>query len=392
MFAFHPPRSRANLAIATMTLVIVVAVVVVVLAVGVAFVTVNHNKSGNTTATSGFAGYPSSLPSLTINVEGSSLMYIVFLAWLRNFTHQYSNVQLDVDGGGSGLGEQDIEAGLVQIGTSDAFLFNQTQQQYPWILDIPLAVSAQQVNYNLPGIPSSMHLNFSGPVLAQIYNGSIQYWNDPRLVAINPAAASLLPHQLITPLHRADGSGDTFIFTSYLSQTDPWWKQNVGNGLLVTWPALASAEAESGNSGMELACEQTNYSIAYIGISYLASAEELHLGYGYLQNAAGNFVNISATNIQAELSAFTSHVPNDERISMIDGPGANAYPIVNFEYALVSKNQTNPSVTQDVKTFLKWAADPNNGNSPYYLNFANFQPLPPSVYQLTLTQINEIGS
>jgi phosphate transport system substrate-binding protein len=392
MLAFQPYRSRAKLAIATMTLVIVVAVVVVALAVGVAFITVNHNKSSSTSTTAGFAGYPSSLPSLTINVEGSSLMYIIFLAWLRNFTHVYSNVPLNVDGGGSGLGQQDIEESLVQIGTSDAYLFNQTQLQYPWILDIPLAVSAQQINYNVPQIPSSIHLNFSGPVLAGIYNGSIQYWNDPQIVAINPGAANLLPHQMITPLHRADGSGDTFIFTSYLSKTDPWWNKNIGNGLTVNWPALESAEAASGNSGMELDVQSYNYSIGYIGISYLASAEELHLGYGYLQNAAGNFVNISATNIQADLSAFTSQVPNDERISMIDGPGANAYPIVNFEYALVSKNQTNPNVAEDLKTFLKWAADPNNGNSPYYLDFANFQPLPPSVYQLTLNQINEIGS
>ncbi len=375
-----------------MTLVIIVAVVVVALAVGVAFITVNHNNSSRNTGSAGFAGYPSTLPSLTINVEGSSLMYIVFLAWLRNFTHFYNNVPINVDGGGSGLGQQDIERSLVQIGTSDAFLFNQTQQQYPWILDIPLAVSAQQVNYNVPGIPSTMHLNFSGPVLAGIYNGSIPYWDDPAIKAINPAAASLLPHHSITTIHRADGSGDTYIFTSYLSKSDPWWSNKIGYGLTVNWTPLSSSIAASGNSGMELNCQQYNYSIAYIGISYLASAVALHLGYGYLQNAAVNFVNISASNIQADLNAFTSQVPADERISMIYGPGANSYPIVNFEYALVSKNQTNSNLSEDLHTFLKWSADPTNGNSPYYLKFANFQPLPASVYQLTLNQINQIGT
>jgi len=374
-----------------MTLLIVVAIIVVALIVGVAYITVNHNRTSSNTSV-GFAGYPASLPSLTINIEGSSLMYIVFLAWLRNFTHYYTDVPINVDAGGSGLGQQDVEHGLVQIGASDAFLFNQTQAEYPWILDIPLAVSAQQINYNIPGLPSSIHLNFSGPVLAGIYNGSIQYWNNPQITAINPGAVNYLPHQLITPIHRADSSGDTFIFTSYLSKTDPWWANNIGSNLIVNWPQLPQAIAAQGNSGMELNCEGYNYSIAYVGISYLDSTQELHLGYGYLENAAGNFVNISASNIQSDLSAFTSQVPASERISMIDGPGANSYPIVNFEYALVSKNQTNANLVLDLTTFLKWAADPNNGNSYYYLHFANFQPLPASVYQLTLNQINEIGT
>ena len=388
------PRSRTKLAIGTSILIIIVAVVVAGLGVSLAFVTTmnGHTAASSSGAGPSFTGYPSKLPSLTINVEGSSLMYIIFLAWLRNFTHVYSNVPINVDGGGSGLGQQDIENGLVQIGTSDAYLLNQTQSSCPWILDIPLAVSAQQINYNVPQIPATMHLNFSGPVLAQIFNGSITYWDDAQIKAINPAAANILPHQLITPIHRIDGSGDTFIFTQYLSKTDTAWAGSIGDGLTVNWPSMESAIGASGNSGEELDIQTYNYSIGYVGVSYLSSALQLHLGYGYLENQAGNFVNISDSNIQADLNAFASMVPKDERISMIDGPGADAYPIVNFEYALVSMNQTNPNVTEDLKTFLKWAADPNFGNSVYYLNFAHFVALPPSVYNLTLIQINEIGT
>lgn len=388
---FSNHRSRARLALGTMVLVIVVAIIVVILAVGVAFITVNHNRA-NQSGTGGFAGYPSTLPSLTIQEDGSSLMYIVFLAWVKNFTHAYPNVPVNVGASGSGVGQQNIENGLLNIGASDAFLFNQTQQQYPWILNIPLAVSAQAIEYNVPGIPASMHLNFSGPVLAGIYNGSIAYWNDPQIVAINPAAANLLTHNAIITTHRADGSGDTFIFTSYLSQTDPWWASNVGSGLTVTWPPLESALGESGNSGMELGLQSYNYSIGYVGISYLESSVQIGLGYGNLENTAGNFVNISATNINADVNAFANQVPSSERISLIDGPGANSYPIVNFEYALVSKNQTNANMAEDLKTFLKWCADPQYGNAAYYMNFAEFQPLPSSVYQLTLDQINEIGT
>ena len=375
-----------------MVLLIIVAVVVVVIISGVALV-VRSGHSSVSVSNGGFPGYPSTLPQLTLQEEGSSLMYIEFAAWIRNFSQAYGNhVAINIDGGGSGLGQQDIEAGLVNIGASDAYLFNQTQAKYPWILDIPLAVSAQQIMYNVPGIPKTMHLNFSGPVLAGIYNGSITNWNDPAIAAINPAAADLLPNHFITPIHRADGSGDTFIFTQYLSKTDSWWNNTVGDGLIVTWPSVPAAQGASGNSGMELDCLDVSYSIAYIGISYLVQSVSAGLSYGYLQNQAGNFVNISATNIQSDLNAFTSQVPHDERISMIDGPGANSYPIVNYEYALVSKNQTNANVALDLSTFLKWAADPNYGNSYYYLHYASFQPLPSSVYQLTLNQINEIST
>lgn len=379
---------------ATTTIIILVAVIVVALIVGVAYVGRNGIPNASTTANSvGFPGYPSTLPQLTLQEEGSSLMYIQFAAWIRNFSQGYNNkVAINIDAGGSGLGIQDIENGLTNIGASDAYLPNDTMAQYPWILNIPLAVSAQQIMYNVPGIPKSMHLNFSGPVLAGIYNGSITNWNDPALAAINRGAASLLPNHQITPIRRFDSSGDTFIFTQYLSKTDSWWNKSVGAGLVVNWPAIPSEIAISGNAGMEDDLLGYNYSIAYIGISYLGPAVSAGLPYGYLENQAGNFVNISATNIDAAVSQFASSVPNDERISMIDGPGANSYPIVNFEYALVSKNQTNPNVALDLKTFLKWAADPNYGNSYYYLHYAEFQPLPASVYQLTLNQINEIST
>ncbi len=326
----------------------------------------------------------------TISEAGSSLLYPLFQLWASNFTKLYPTIQLNTAAGGSGTGQSEAEHGLIQIGGSDAYLTNTQEAQFPYMLNIPVAISAQQIDYNIPGIPQSLHLNFSGPLLASIYNGTVSYWDDPAIKAINPGAASLLPHQLITPIHRSDSSGDTFIFTQYLSFSDPHWNRTVGFGTAVSWPNNPAATSANGNSGMVTACQQKQYSIAYIGVSYLKSAIAAGEGYGYLENRAGNFVNISSSNIQADVNGFQGSIPADERLSLVYGPGTNSYPIVNFEYAIVAKNQTSQAVAIDVQALLLWAILPNYGNSPYFLNQVGFVPLPSPVIQLSEMQIAEI--
>ena len=154
-------------------------------------------------------------------------------------------------------------------------------------------MSAQQVNYNLPGISQSTHLNFTGNVLAGIYNGTIAYWDDAAIKAINPGVSSQLPHQLIVPLHRSDSSGDTNLFTTYLSDTSPDWAKSVGSGNTVAGLSVPTAQAENGNSGMLQGDMQTQYSIAYIGVSYLAQANSAGLGNGSAPEPGGNYVPLT---------------------------------------------------------------------------------------------------
>ena len=336
------------------------------------------------------ATYPATLPAETITETGSSLLFPLFNDWVPNFTAKYSSIKIDTASTGSGTGQSSAETGAVEIGGSDAYLTNLQASGNPEILNIPLAISAQQVNYNVPGIPSTMHLNFSGPVLAGIYNGTITTWNSPYITALNPGAASLLTDQTIIPIHRADSSGDTFLFTQYLSFSTPSWNSSVGYGTTVSWPSVAASQAATGNGGMVQACNATKYSIAYIGVSYLRSAVADDLGYAYLQNEAGNFVNISSTNIEAAASRMVPLTPADERLSLIFAPGNNSYPIINYEYAMVSKNQNVTGMATALKTFLTWAIDPANGNSPYFLNQVNFIPLPYTTAELSYAQINEI--
>ncbi|MDG7005843.1 MAG: phosphate ABC transporter substrate-binding protein PstS [Nitrososphaerota archaeon] len=334
---------------------------------------------------------PSSLAAETISETGSTLLYPLFNLWVPNFTATYPTIKINTAGTGSGTGISSAGAGTVQIGASDAYLTPAQAGQYPNLLNIPLAISAQQINYNLPMIPATTHLNMTGNILAQIYNGTITYWNDPQIVAVNPGVASLLPHDTIIPLHRSDGSGDTFIFTTYLSDTNTWWNKNVGFATSVSWPSLPSGQAALGNGGMVQAASQTEYSIAYIGISYLQNAVKAGLGYAYLQNRAGNFVDITQANIQSAVNAMTSSTPPDETLSLVYAPGTNSYPIINYEYAIVSKTQSDSGMAQAVRTLLNWAIMGNGGNSLSFLNQVGFVPLPASTQALSWAQVAQIG-
>lgn len=340
---------------------------------------------------------PTSLPSVTISETGSSLLYPLFNLWVSNFTSKYSNVKLTPASTGSGTGQSSVEKGIVQIGSSDAYLTNAQASANPNILNIPLAISAQQINYNVPGIASNIHLNFSGPVLAGIYNGSITYWDDASIKAMQSASvASMLPHHTIIPIHRSDGSGDTFIFTQYLSFSSPSWNSSKGGpgfGTAITWPNVPGEQSANGNGGMVTLCNSTQYSIAYIGISYLDEASVTNhtpLGYAYLKNHDGNFVNISTTNIQAAANQLVSTTPADERISLVFASGANSYPIINYEYAMVSKVQNTTGMATALKGFYNWALDPQYGSSMYFLGQVSFVPLPTSVIVLSLAQVNQI--
>jgi phosphate transport system substrate-binding protein len=390
--------NRTAFSISTITAVLISAIIVgIIVAATVVLIYGMDNSIESKSSSSivnGYSGYPSSLPTERVEVAGSSLLLVPLEFWARNFTLHYPNVEVDPSGGGSGYGQSGVETGSLDIGDSDAYLTNQTQAEYPNILDVAVAVSAQQINYNLPNLPGNIHLNFSGSLLTSIYNGTVAYWDDPAISAINPGAARLNPspftHHLIVSIHRADSSGDTFIFTQYLSKTDTWWRFNVGFGTSVSWPADSAEVGVTGNSGMVAACHQNPYSVAYIGVSYLLQAIGLNEGYAYLENQAGNFVNISQSNIASDVNAFSGMIPNDERISLVFGPGQNSYPIVNFEYMLIKSNQSSSDLALVIRTFVLWVMDPKYGNSAYFLKPANFVPLPSQVYQLSVKQVNEI--
>jgi phosphate transport system substrate-binding protein len=225
-------------------------------------------------------------------------------------------------------------------------------------------------------------------VLAEIFDGSITRWDDPRISAINPRVT--LPDLTIVPVRRSDSSGDTFLFTSYLSTQDQKWSDGVGYGTTAPWPAVPGELTGKGSIPTMQVCESTPGCVSYNGISYLAQAQAGGLGEAELGNTAGQYTLPSAATVSAAVASFVSLTPPNETISMIDGPAADGYPIVNYEYAVVSTRQPSAGQASQLRAFLHWVI--TTGNQASFVDPVGFQPLPDDVKTLGEQQIAEIGS
>jgi phosphate transport system substrate-binding protein len=307
--------------------------------------------------------------------------------WGPAYNAKYPNVSITTGSTGSVAGISQAEAVAVNIGASGAYLSDGDISAHKGLMNIALAVSAEQVNYNLPGVTG--HLKLNGKVLAAMYEGTIKTWNDPQIAALNPGVN--LPATPVVPLHRSDGSGDTFVFTQYLSKQDPdGWGKRPGYNTTVDFPAVPGALGENGAGGMVTGCAQTPGCVAYIGTSYLDQATQKGLGEAQLANASGNYLLPDAQSVAAEAAGFAAQTPANQVVSLINGPAPDGYPIVNYEYAIVYANQKDPAVAQTMQAFLHWAV--TDGNSPSFLDQFHFQPLPAAVAKLSDAQIAKISS
>ena len=330
-------------------------------------------------------GNPTS--AVTLNESGATLLLPYLQQQVPQVKQTYSNITLAPSGGGSGKGISDSIAGTVQMGGSDAYLSDAQAKQNPDLLNIPIVVSSQAINYNLPGVND---LKLTGNVLAQIYSGKINKWNDSQLTKLNPGAN--LPNQAIVPIRRVDASGDTFIFTSFLSATNNDWNNGPSMGTTVTWPAVQGELTASGNPGMVQQAKATPGSIAYVGVSAEKTALDQGLGEAQLQNKAGQYVKPTQQTAEAAANTKGTNLPADLRASLIYQDGAQSYPIVNYEYLLVKSKQADSNTALALRSYLAWAIDPSQGMTPQNLAAVNFVALPGPVQQKVKGQIAKIQS
>ncbi|HEU4362158.1 MAG TPA: phosphate ABC transporter substrate-binding protein PstS [Mycobacterium sp.] len=367
------------------TLLALSAVVPLILA-GSACGSKSTPESGNSAPAGSVASSPAT-SNIALSETGSTLLYPLFNQWGTAYHKDYPNVTITAQGTGSGTGISQAAAGAVDIGASDAYLSEGDFKEHPGLMNIALAISAQQINYNLPGQTENLKLN--GKVLAAMYQGNIKTWNDPQIASLNPGVN--LPNTPVVPLHRSDGSGDTFLFTQYLSKQDAdGWGKSPGFGTTVDFPTVPGALGESGNGGMVTGCADTPGCVAYIGISFLDQAREKGLGEAQLANAAGNYLLPDDNSIQAGAAGFASKTPENQAISLIDGDAPNGYPIVNYEYAIVNAQQKDADTAQTLQAFLHWAV--TDGNDASFLSQVHFQPLPDAVAKLSIAQIAKISA
>lgn len=333
-----------------------------------------------------FCGSPAHAEDIKLVETGSTLLYPLFNVWVSEYTKTHANVQIATSSTGSGAGIDQAVSGAVQIGTSDAYMSDAQAQQNPQIINVPMAISALTVNYNLPE-QNSTHLRLDGGVLVGIYTGAIRGWDDDAIRALNPGVK--LPHHDIVPVHRADGSGDTFVFTQYLSFTTSSWEDKVGFATSLPWPVVPGGLSANGNSGVLQVVKQTPYSITYLGVSFHAEIARAGLGTALLKSYSGEYLLPTKESIEAAAASLGPRTPMDERLTLVNAPGTNCYPLVNYEYAIVSIKQSNAAIAAAIRRFLLWAIAPDETNEKY-LDDAHFIALPAHIWVLSHDQIEKI--
>ena len=323
---------------------------------------------------------------IKLTETGSTLLYPLFNVWVGEYTKTHPGVQITTASSGSGAGIEQALAGAVQIGASDAYMSDMQSRQHPQILNIPMAISALTVNYNLPGL-NNINLKLDGPTLAGIYTGKIRQWDDASIAALNPGVS--LPHQAIIPVRRADGSGDTFVFTQYLTFTTPSWEDNIGYGTTINWPDVPGGQSANGNPGVLQTAQQTPYSITYLGVSFHNQIEKAGLGTAELKSYSGQYLQPTPDSIEAAAASLGPRTPADERLTLVNAPGLDAYPLINYEYAIVSTKQATPEAAAAIRKFLHWATAPDETNERF-LEDAHFIALPAHIWILSHDQIEAI--
>jgi phosphate transport system substrate-binding protein len=294
---------------------------------------------------------PTSSASITLQGAGATFPYPFLNAIITKYsTDVKPNVLVNYQsiGSGGGIAALKQPTPTVDFAASDAPLSATDSANIPNALHIPETIGAVTIAYNLPGVPSGLHL--TGKVIADIYQGTITKWNDPTIQNLNPD--TMLPAQTINTVHRSDGSGTTFIFTGYLSASSTSWNTAIGQGKSVSWPV---GTGSSGNTGVASSVNGIQYSIGYVELAYIL---ENGMTVAAIQNPAGNWIQPSLESTQlAVQSGASSGLPAGDaswtNVSLLNAPDANAYPIVSFTYLLSYKELNEiPGMTQDKATAL----------------------------------------
>jgi phosphate transport system substrate-binding protein len=284
----------------------------------------------------------------TITGAGSTFVAPLVSAWTPalgkafGYTVQYSAV-------GSGAGIQAITSNQVDFGASDAPLNAAQQSACPDCIQIPWALSAVAVAYNVPGAP--VHVNLDGSTISKIYLGEITNWDDPAIAKLNKGAN--LPNLKITPVFRSDGSGTSYAFTDYLSAVNGTWKTKIG---VSTQPAFPAGQGAKGSSGVAGLVSRTQGAIGYFDIAYSIAN---HLHFAAVRNAAGKFLYPSLRRIEAAALAYPK-VPANNEMHIVNPPksAALAYPISTYTYVIVHKTSAHAA---ELRKMIFWALTQGQG-------------------------------
>lgn len=299
-----------------------------------------------------------------INGAGATFPQPLYNKWAETYRGKAGD-QINYQGVGSGAGIRQIKAATVDFGATDKPL-KPDEQQSAGLTQFPTVIGGVVPVINLPGVASNQ-LHLDGATLAAIFLGDIKRWNDPRIAGLNPGRP--LPNLPITVAHRSDGSGTSFLFTSYLSKVSAGWAGRVGANDAVEWP---TGQGGKGNDGVAAIVRQTPGAIGYVEFVFLKQGK---LAAVAMKNRDGRFVEPSAANFAAAAArADWAHAPG-YYLLMLDQPGANAWPISGATFILMYKSAKNPALSAATLRFFDWCY--SNGDAQ--AQQLDYVPLPANV-------------
>jgi phosphate transport system substrate-binding protein len=275
---------------------------------------------------------------------GSTFIYPVLSRWAADFKAA-GGEEINYQSIGSGGGIAQIKAGTVDFGATDKPLTPE-ELQAAGLVQFPAVVGGIVPVINLPGLKAGQ-LKLTGPVLAGIFAGQVTKWNDPVIARLNPGLR--LPGTTISVVHRSDGSGTTFNFTHYLSQVSKGWKDQIGEGTTVNWPAGIGGK---GNEGVANYVKQVTGGIGYVEYAY---ALQNKIPFALVQNKAGRYVQPSTTAFQAAAATVDWSHAKDFYLLMTNAPGANAWPMAATTWVLMYKQPKNAANSAAARKFFDWS-------------------------------------
>jgi phosphate transport system substrate-binding protein len=313
--------------------------------------------------------------TLRIDGAGATFPYPLYSKWFDEYHKAHPNVEINYQSIGSGGGIRQLSSGTVFFGASDGPMTNEQIQAAGFrIVHLPMVLGGVVPVYNLPGV----QLRFTGAILADIYLGKITKWNDAALRAANPGVA--LPGEEITVVHRADGSGTSYIWCDYLAKISPEYRKRVGVATAVPWPVGVGGKGNEGVAGL---VKQTPGAIGYVELIY---ALQNKISYGPVQSAAGEWVTATTETVSNAAASAARNMPRDFRVSITNAPGKNVYPIASFTWLLVQASPRDVQRSRIVADFVRWAL--NDGQK--YAAPLGYAPLPREVVALEMEALKTI--
>jgi phosphate transport system substrate-binding protein len=325
-------------------------------------------------AAGGAAAAPAKKQDASLSGAGSSFVFPLVSKWIPALGTAYGyNVSYSPIGSGGGISA--ITARTVDFGASDAPLSSDQMAACKGCVQIPWALSATSIPYNLPGI--GCRLRLTGPILANIYLGNVTSWDDASIKKINPKCS--LPSSKITPVYRSDNSGTSYNFTDYLSSVNSTWKSKYGAGVNQQWPAGTGAKGSSGVAGV---ISKTTGAVGYVDVAYSLANK---LQFATIRNASGKYTTPGLRGIKAAADTLPKKITGDGSLSIVNPPKGNplAYPISTFTYVIVA---TSSSKAAELRKMLYWAVTQGQKFGPPLV----FQPLPLSVKAFAYKQIAKV--